>query len=279
MNKIISKISLFFFKDVVKIFESKLSGLKRSLENAEINQDVETYLSRILFMSFLFFLIFEFLIVFLLVFLRIYFDFISFFVTVFISASFTIMFFLMFYKYPLYIVVSKRQKLEKEIQKTIKHLHALKDPQMTVKDVLLLLQKIEYNDLLTKESKKILSMANLNKNLRSTIEYVGNKTYSEVENDLFRKLIDVLDKKETLQNVIDEFLINIEQTIKEEKEQRKSKATLLFTINVFLFLIIFIFLSGVFFVTTEGKMIKQILMAIAFIFPIIEIMLIIILSK
>jgi hypothetical protein len=279
MSKIFSKISLFFFKEIVKMFEPKLSGMKRNLENANINQDVVTYLSNTLFISFLFFIVFEFLIIFLLIFLRIYFDFISFLVTIFISMSFTIIFFMMFYKYPQYIIMAKRQKMEKEIQKSIKHLQALKDPEMTVKDVLLILQKIEYNDLLTKESKKVLSMSNLNQNLRNTLEYVGNRTYSEIESEFFRKLRNVLDKKESLQTVLDEFLQNVEQNIKEEKEQRKSKATLLFAVNVFLFLIVFVFLSGVFFVSLKGPMIRQILMAIAFIFPIIEIILIIILGK
>ncbi len=279
MIRIFNKVSLFLFKDVIKLFEPKLKTLKNALKNASINQDVITYLSNALFLSFVFFLFFEFIAIFLLMFLKIYFDIISFLVTIFISMTFTTMFFLILYKYPYYLTMTKRQKLEKELQRSIKHLQVLKDPNMTVKDVLLLLQRLEFNDLLTKESKKILTMVNFNKNLRASLETVKNTTYSEIESDFFRKLINVIDKKESLQDALNEFLENVEQNIKEETEMRKTKTNLLFGVNLFLFLIVFILLSGTFFVSSNGVLLRQVLMGIAIAFPIIEIVLVIVLNK
>jgi hypothetical protein len=279
MIKIISKMSLYLFKDVIKLFEPKLNTLKKTLNNSELNIDVVTYLSNILFLSFLCFLIFEFGIIILLIYLKIYFNLISFLVTMFISFTFSIIFFMILFKYPYYIIISKKQKIEKEIQKSIKHLNVLKDPNMTVKDVLLLLQKIESNDILTKESKNILSMTDLNHNLKSTLEYIRKKTYSEVENDFLRKLIEVIDKKKTLKEVVKDFLESVEQNIKEENEQRKANANMLFVINVFLFFFIFVLLLGVFFVPMLGDNLRTILMVISFVFPILEILLLVILNK
>jgi archaellum biogenesis protein FlaJ (TadC family) len=183
------------------------------------------------------------------------------------------------YRYPYYLVNSQKKELENEIRTSIKHLSALKDKDMDVKDVLLVLQKLEFNYILTKDCTKILSTSDLNRNLRGTLEYVCGHTYSELEYDFFKKLIDVLDGRKELPQIVEDFLESLEQSIKEKNEQRKSKINLLFQINIFLFFLVFILLFSIFLTPFYIEDIKTLLLGIAIVFPIIEFVLIIVLNK
>jgi len=278
-GKFLSKISNFFFGEISKYIAPKFKELTKLLAITAIEEDVQTYLSNSLFLSFLFGICLEFLMIFVMLKLNILFSVFSFFLTIIISFTFAVFIFMTLYKYPHYLINSNKRELEEELEISIKHLSVLQDSKMGVKDVLLLFQKIETNILLTSESKKILAMSDLNNNLKSTLKYICNNTYSEKEYDFFSKLIDVLDNKATLSKVIFEYLDSTEQLRKEREERKRSKITLLFEINIFLFLLIFILIFSVFLMPFYKDSIREILFVIAIAFPIMELILIFILHK
>jgi hypothetical protein len=278
-GKFLSKISNFFFGEISKYIAPKFKELTKLLAITDIEEDVQTYLSNSLFLSFLFGICLEFLMIFVMLKLNILFSVFSFFLTIIISFTFAVFIFMTLYKYPHYLINSNKRELEEELEISIKHLSVLQDSKMGVKDVLLLFQKIETNILLTSESKKILAMSDLNNNLKSTLKYICNNTYSEKEYDFFSKLIDVLDNKATLSKVIFEYLDSTEQLRKEREERKRSKITLLFEINIFLFLLIFILIFSVFLMPFYKDSIREILFVIAIAFPIMELILIFILHK
>jgi len=278
-GKLFSKISLFFFSEVSKILAPRFKDLSKTLAFTNIEEDIQTYLSNILFFSFIIGAILEILIIFVLVKLNILFSLFTFILTIVVSVTFAILVFIILYKYPQYIVVSNKKKIEEELEKSVKHLSVLQDSSLTVKDILFLLQKIDHNQLLTEQSKKIIAMSDLNNNLKETLKYICDNTYSEQEYSFFSKLIEVLDKKSKLVDIINEYLISTEQTRKEKEEQQRSKITLLFEINIFLFFLIFILVFSVFLMPVSKESIKGILFAVAIIFPIIEFILVVILNK
>jgi hypothetical protein len=278
-GKLFSKISLFFFSEVSKILAPRFKDLSKTLAFTNIEEDIQTYLSNILFFSFIIGAILEILIIFVLVKLNILFSLFTFILTIVVSVTFAILVFIILYKYPQYIVVSNKKKIEEELEKSVKHLSVLQDSSLTVKDILFLLQKIDHNQLLTEQSKKIIAMSDLNNNLKETLKYICDNTYSEQEYSFFSKLIEVLDKKSKLVDIINEYLISTEQTRKEKEEQQRSKITLLFEINIFLFFLIFILVFSVFLMPVSKESIKGILFAVAIIFPIIEFILVMILNK
>jgi archaellum biogenesis protein FlaJ (TadC family) len=278
-GKLFTKISTFFFKDIILKFKNKFSNFNKILGAADINEDLSTYLSNIIFISFFLFVVFEFLFIYLMILLNIYFNILSFIITVFLSFTVSSMIFFLLYKYPYFIVDSKRRKIDDEIGHSIKHLAVLNDENLTVKDILIFLTSLENNKLLTEESKKILSISNLNNNLKDTLKSVVNNTYSDLEKNLFRKLIDVLDNKEKLNDVINNFLIEYDKSKKEINEQKKSRINLLFQVNIFLFFLVILFLITIFVVNLDQKTIKDLLFFVAILFPIIEFLLIIVLYK
>ena len=278
-GKLFSKISLFFFSEVSKILAPRFKDLSKTLAFTNIEEDIQTYLSNILFFSFIIGAILEILIIFVLVKLNILFSLFTFILTIVVSVTFAILVFIILYKYPQYIVVSNKKKIEEELEKSVKHLSVLQDSSLTVKDILFLLQKIDHNQLLTEQSKKIIAMSDLNNNLKETLKYICDNTYSEQEYSFFSKLIEVLDKKSKLVDIINEYLISTEQTRKEKEEQQRSRITLLFEINIFLFFLIFILVFSVFLMPVSKESIKGILFAVAIIFPIIEFILVVILNK
>lgn len=278
-GKIFSKIAGFFFADIAKILSPQFKGLSKTIEFTDINEDINTYLSNSLFLAFLVGFILELLMVYVLLKLNIYFSIISFLVTIFIAATFAILVFIVLYKFPYYIVKSKKKDIETELEISVKHLSVLQDKNLTVKDVLLLLQSIEGNKILSEESKKILKLTDLNQNLKSTLKYICSNTYSEQEYTFFSKLIDVIDKRATLSEAISEYLVSVEQTKKEKAEQKKTKINLLFQINVFLFVVIFLLVFSIFLMPVYEESIKDLLFAIAIVFPIVEILLVFVLSK
>lgn len=278
-GKIFSKIAGVFFADIAKILSPQFKGLEKTIEFTDINEDLVTYLSNCLFFSFFICFVLELLMVFLLLKLNIYFTIISFLVTIIIAASFAILIFIILYRYPYYIVKSKKKDMEEELDNSSKHLSVLEDKNLTVKDVLLLLPSIEGNKLLTEESKKILKLADLNHNLKSTLKYICSNTYSEQEYSFFSKLIDVIDKKITLSEALTEYLTSIEQAKKEKAEQKRTKINLLFLINIFLFILVFLLVFSIFLMPVYEESIRGLLLAIAIVFPIIEIILVFILSR
>lgn len=278
-GKVFSKIAGFFFADIAKILSPQFKGLSKTIEFTDINEDINTYLSNSLFLAFLVGFILELLMVYVLLKLNIYFSIISFLVTIFIAATFAILVFIVLYKFPYYIVKSKKKDIETELEISVKHLSVLQDKNLTVKDVLLLLQSIEGNKILSEESKKILKLTDLNQNLKSTLKYICSNTYSEQEYTFFSKLIDVIDKRATLSEAISEYLVSVEQTKKEKAEQKKTKINLLFQINVFLFVVIFLLVFSIFLMPVYEESIKDLLFAIAIVFPIVEILLVFVLSK
>jgi len=221
----------------------------------------------------------EFLMIFVMIKLNIFFTIFTFILTVVIAFTFGAFIFIILYKYPQYIIDSNKKELEDELETSIKHLSVLQDPNLTVKDVLILFQKIENNKLLTEESKKILAMADLNNNLKETLIVICSNTYSEQEYSFFSKLIEVIDKKVNLSNVICEYLESTAQIRKEKEEQKRNRITLLFEINIFLFFLIFILIFSVFLMPYYRTAIKNILFIIAIVFPIVELILIIIMNK
>jgi hypothetical protein len=278
-GKIITKISCFLFSDIIKFVKPYFKNLSKALDYANIGEDADTYIPNILFIAFICAIVLEFLMIFVMLKINIFFTILSFLVTIFLSFTFATIIFLILYKYPFYLIGSKKTEMELEIKKSLKHLSALKDKDLTVKDILVILQKLEFNYILTDECKKILSMADINRNLRGTLEFICKNTYSELEYDFFKKLIDVLDTKKELSNIITEFLENVEQDIKEQNDQRKTKINLLFQINIFLFFLVFILIFGIFLTSIVLEQMHNILLIISFIFPIIEIVLIVVLNK
>jgi len=278
-GKFITKISIFLFSDINKIISPYFKNLSKVLDYANIGEDLNSYLCNALFISFIFAIVLEFLMIFVMLKINIFFTILSFLITIFLSFTFAAIIFFVFYRYPFYLINSKKTEVEFEIKNSLKHLSALRDKDLTVRDILLLLQKLEFNSILTIECKKVLSMSSINKNLRGTLEFICKNTYSELEYDFFKKLIDVIDNKKILSDVITEFLENVEQSIRSQNEQRKTKINLLFQVNIFLFFLIFILVFGVFLTSIFIPQIHSILLMIAIIFPIIEIILIIVLNK
>ena len=278
-GKFITKISIFLFSDINKIISPYFKNLSKVLNYANIGEDLNSYLCNALFISFIFAIVLEFLMIFVMLKINIFFTILSFLITIFLSFTFAAIIFFVFYRYPFYLINSKKTEVEFEIKNSLKHLSALRDKDLTVRDILLLLQKLEFNSILTIECKKVLSMSSINKNLRGTLEFVCKNTYSELEYDFFKKLIDVIDNKKVLSDVITEFLENVEQSIRSQNEQRKTKINLLFQVNIFLFFLIFILVFGVFLTSMFIPQMHSILLMIAIIFPIIEIILIIVLNK
>jgi hypothetical protein len=278
-GKFITKISIFLFSDINKIISPYFKNLSKVLNYANIGEDINSYLCNALFISFISAIVLEFLMIFIMLKINIFFTILSFLITIFLSFTFAAIIFFVFYKYPFYLINSKKKEVEFEIKNSLKHLSALRDKDLTVRDILLLLQKLEFNSILTIECKKVLSMSSINKNLRGTLEFICKNTYSELEYDFFKKLIDVIDNKKILSDVITEFLENVEQSIKSQNEQRKTKINLLFQVNIFLFFLIFILVFGVFLTSMFIPQMHSILLMIAIIFPIIEIILIIVLNK
>jgi len=278
-GKFITKISIFLFSDINKIISPYFKNLSKVLNYANIGEDLNSYLCNALFISFIFAIVLEFLMIFVMLKINIFFTILSFLITIFLSFTFAAIIFFVFYRYPFYLINSKKTEVEFEIKNSLKHLSALRDKDLTVRDILLLLQKLEFNSILTIECKKVLSMSSINKNLRGTLEFICKNTYSELEYDFFKKLIDVIDNKKVLSDVITEFLENVEQSIRSQNEQRKTKINLLFQVNIFLFFLIFILVFGVFLTSIFIPQIHSILLMIAIIFPIIEIILIIVLNK
>jgi archaellum biogenesis protein FlaJ (TadC family) len=278
-GKIITKISSFFFLDISKFVKRYFNNLSKSLKYTNIDEDLETYLSNILFISFFVAIILEILMIFLMLKLNIYFTFLSFLITIFLALTFATIVFLILYKYPTFLLSSQRKKLDSELRYSINHLSALSDEDLSVKEVLLILQNLESNKILSKEAIKILSVSDFNRNLRSTLEYICNNTYSELEHDFFKNLIDVLDKKKKLKIVINDFLKTVQENMKEEKEQRKSKINLLFETNIFLFFLVIVLFFAIFLMPLYQEHIKTLLMFIAILFPIIEIIFVFLLNK
>jgi len=278
-GEIITKMAAFFFKDIIKRLKPKFMNLGKVLEYTNINEDSVTYISNILFISFFILVVIEFILIYLMINLSIYFSPFTFLVTIFLSATFGAMVFLLLYKFPYYLLDSKKKEIDFEIEQSIRHLAVLKDDKLTISDVLNILTNLENNKVLTLETQKIISISNLNNNLKDTLKHVVNTTYSELERTFFRKVIDVLDKKEVLTKVVMEFLNNLEQSRKELSEQKKSRINLLFQVNIFLFFFIVILLISIFLVPLTQITIKNILLFIAIVFPIVEFILIIILYK
>jgi len=278
-GKIYSKIAGFFFSDISKFISPHFKELSKTIAYTNIAEDSQTYLSNILFLSFIFGLVLEFFLIFVMLKLNILFNIFTFFLTIVIAFTFAGIIFITLYKYPQYIIASNKKQIENELEITIKHLSVLQDPKLTVKDVLVILQKIEGNEILAAQSKKILYLSDLNNNLKETLKYVCNNTYSEQEYSFFSKLIDVLDNKANLIDVINDYYLSAEQIRKEKEEQQRNRITLLFEINIFLFFLVFILVFSIFLMPTYKSAIRTILLTIAIIFPVIELILIIILNK
>lgn len=278
-GKTLSKISNFFFSDISKRIVPKFKELTKMLAITNIEEDIQTYISNTLFLSFLVGICLEFFMIFVMLKLNILFSGFTFVLTIIIAFTFAGFIFMTLYRYPHYLITSNKKELEHELEIIIRHLSVLQDQKMSVKDVLYLFQKIGSNKLLTEESKKILAMSDLNNNLKGTLKQICNSTYSEQEYNFFSKLIDVLDNKTTLSNVISDYLESTDQLRKEKEERKRSKITLLFEINIFLFFLIFILIFSVFLMPFYKDSIKNILFIIAVAFPIVEIILILILHK
>ncbi len=278
-GKQFTKLSLFFFGGLAKLLLPRFRDLPKTLTFANINEDAHTYLSNILFLSFFFGLVLIFLMIFVMLKLNILFNLFSFILLMIISFTFAGLLFLVLYNYPKFVVLSNKKRMEGELEASVRHLSALQDPKLGVKDVLLLLQEIDNNKLLTAESKKILAMADLNKNLIETLNYICDTTYSEQEHNFFLRLVDVLEGKAKLEKVINDYMTSTEQITKEKEEQKKSRITLLFEINIFLFFLVFILIFSIFLIPVYQTTIKDILFVISIVFPIMELILIFILNK
>ena len=278
-GKAITKISSYFFKDLVLKLEHRFKGLSLVLNHTNINEDTVSYISNILFISLCFIFILEFFLIFLMLKLSIFFNFFSFIVTIFVSGTFGVMVFLILYKFPYYLLDSKKKELDIEVERSVRHLSVLKDENLTIRDILVILQNLDGNRILTVEAKRLLTLSNLNNNLRDTLLTAINQTYSESEKNFFFKLIDVIDKKDTLSNVIVDYLGSLEQSKKEINEQKKSRINLLFQVNVFLFFLIIILVVSLFLAPLSQESIKSIILFISIVFPIIEFILIVVLYK
>jgi hypothetical protein len=278
-SKKLTKISLFFFKDIVSKFQFAFSNFDNVLDYTGINEDSISYVSNILFISLFSFIVLEFLSIFLMINLNILFNLLSFFITIFISITFSFMIFLLLYKYPYYLLDSKKKQITSEFNRTIKHLSVLKDEDLTIKDVLNIFINLEGNDFLSTEAKKIITMTNQRHNLRDVFKTIIYETYSEVEKNFFRKLIDVIDKKEDLNKVVSDFLNTLEQSKREFSEQKKSRVNLLFSIAIFLFFFFITVLIILFITSLSFSFLKEAILIFSIVFTIIEVLLIIILFK
>lgn len=278
-SKFLTKISSFFFKELVLKFKPFIGNLDKVLDYSEINEDYVTYLSNILFITLIFFIIFEFLIIFLMISLNILFNFLSFIVTIVVSFTFSFMIFLLLFKYPFYLLNIKKKKVDEEFTRTIRHLSVLKDEDLSIYDVLKVFENLEGNEILSKEAKKIMLVSKKNTSLKDTFKSIINETYSEIEKSFFRKMIKVIDKKEDLNQVVFEFLTSLEQSRKEKSEQKKSKINLLFLMSVFLFFSFIIVLILIFMTITDLYLLRNMLFIFGIIFTIIEFILILLLIK
>lgn len=278
-GKKLSKISNFFFADLSKRIAPKFKELSKLLTITNIEEDAQTYISNTLFLSFLSGFIFEFFLIFIMLKLNIFFSVFTFILTVIIALTFAGFIFMTLYRYPRYLLKSNKNEIEQELENSVRHLSALQDPKMSVKDVLYLFQKIGSNKLLATESKKILAMSDLNNDLKGTLKQICDSTYSEQLYNFYSKLIEVLDNKKTLANIVSDYLESTDLLRKEKEERKRSKITLLFEINIFLFFLIFILIFSVFLMPYYKDSIKNILFVIAIAFPIVEIILILILHK
>ena len=278
-GKMLSKISLFFFEDFVKLFDFDLTKFEKVIKYTEIDENSVTYISNIMFLSFIVFVIFEILFIFVMVTVNIYFNLLSFIVTIFLSLTISLLVFLLFFRYPYYLLKIKKNEFDSEIERSIKHLAVMSTKNTTLIDVLNLLKNLEGNILLSKESKTILTVSNLNHNLKDTFNHIIKTTYSKLEKDFFEKLILVNDGKADLNDTLNDFIDNLYKSRKEQNEERKSKINLLFQVSSFLFFFVIILLFAIFLVPFDQESIKQVLYAIAIIFPIVEFILIIILYK
>lgn len=278
-SKFLTKISGFFFRDIVVSFKDNLKGFEKVLDYTGINEDSVSYVSNILFISLFFLIIIEFSLIFLMIKLNILFNLLSFFVTVFISFTFSFMIFLLLFKYPYYLLDGIKKQISDEFDKTIRHLSVLRDEKLTINDVLNVFLNLENNEILSKEARKIISLTNYNHNLRDTFKSIISETYSEVEKNFFRKMIDVIDKKEELNQVVIDFLTSLEQSRREISEQKKSRVNLLFLMSIFLFFVFIIILVILFFSFSDYFFLKDALLIFAIIFGVIEFILIFILYK
>lgn len=278
-GKMLSKISLFFFEDFVKLFDFDLTKFEKVIKYTEIDENSVTYISNIMLISFIVFFIFEILFIFVMITLNIYFNILSFIVTIFLSLTISLLVFLLFFRYPYYLLKIKKNEFDSEIERSIKHLAVMSTKNTTLIDVLNLLKNLEGNILLSKESKTILTVSNLNHNLKDTFNHIIKTTYSKLEKDFFEKLILVNDGKADLNDTLNDFIDNLYKSRKEQNEERKSKINLLFQVSSFLFFFVIILLFAIFLVPFDQESIKQVLYAIAIIFPIVEFILIIILYK
>ncbi len=278
-SKFLTKISSYFFKDLIIKLKPNLTGFEKVLSYTEINEDTVTYLSNILFLSLFSLIIIEFGLIFLMIRLNILFNLLSFFITIVISFTFSFMIFLLLYKYPYYLLDIKKKKIDEEFTRNIRHLSVLKDENLSIQDVLNIFKNLENNDLLSKEARKIISLTKQNHNLRDTFKAIISETYSEVEKNFFRKLISVIDKKEDLNQVVSDFLNSLEQSRKEISEQKKSRVNLLFLISIFLFFFFIIILILIFMTVTNLSLLKEMLMIFAIVFSIVEFILVLILFK
>ncbi|MDD4049892.1 MAG: type II secretion system F family protein [Candidatus ainarchaeum sp.] len=278
-SKFLTNISLFFLKDIVMQFKGTFKNFDRVLEYTGINEDSISYISNISFISIFFLIVIEFAFIYLMIRLGILFNLFSFFITIFISFTFAFMIFLLLFKYPFFILNKIKKKIGSEFQRSIKHLSVLRDENLTIKDVLNVFENLENNELLSREAKKIIALNKRNHNLKDTFKSIISETYSEVEKNFFRKLIEVIDKKEDLNQVILDFLTSLEQSKRELSEQKKSRINILFLMSIFLFFF-FIVILIIFFITfTDYFLLKESLLIFSIIFAVIEFILIGILYK
>jgi hypothetical protein len=278
-SKFLTNISLFFLKDIVMQFKSTFKNFDRVLEYTGINEDSISYISNISFISIFFLIVIEFAFIYLMIRLGILFNLFSFFITIFISFTFAFMIFLLLFKYPFFILNKIKKEIGSEFQRSIKHLSVLRDENLTIKDVLNVFENLENNELLSREAKKIIALNKRNHNLKDTFKSIISETYSEVEKNFFRKLIEVIDKKEDLNQVILDFLTSLEQSKRELSEQKKSRINILFLMSIFLFFF-FIVILIIFFITfTDYFLLKESLLIFSIIFAVIEFILIGILYK
>jgi hypothetical protein len=278
-SKILTRISSFFFKEIILSLGFNLKGFEKVLYYTDINEDYVSYLSNISFIALFFLIVFEFFLIYLMVNWGILFNLLSFVITIIVSFTFGFMVFLILYKYPFYLLNSKKRKIDDEFKKTIRHLAVLRDDNLTITDVLNVFKNLETNFFLSKEAKKIISLTDYNHNLRDTFKSVINESFSEIEKNFFRKLIDVIDKKENLDHVVLEFLNNLEQSRREISEQKKSRVNLLFLVSIFLFFIFLTILIILFVILSTSIYLKQALLFFSIIFSVIEFVLVIILYK
>lgn len=278
-SKFLTQISSFFFKEIVLKFKYNLKSFEKILDYTGINESYVTYLSNILFISLFFLIVVEFSLIFLMIKLNILFNILSFFVTVFIAFTSAFMIFLLLYKYPYYLLSTKKKKIDVEFNTTIRHLSVLKDEKLSITDVLNVFKNLENNDILSKEAIKIINMTKNNQSLRDTFKTIIYETYSEVEKNFFRKMIDVIDGKENLNQVVSDFLSALEQSRREISEQKKSSVNILFLMSIFLFFFFIIILVILFITLQDYFILRDALLIFAIVFGILEFLLIILLYK